>query len=63
MLLYSVKASKGVFFHDNNEASYEKERMISNKRVKIIKVWREQKDGARSISNERNMQKYFRDVC
>ena len=33
----TVKASKGVFFHDNNEASYEKERMISNKRRKSNK--------------------------
>ena len=34
LLLDTVMASKGVFFQDNNEASYEKERMISNKRCK-----------------------------
>ena len=40
-----------------------KREWYQTKDAKIIKVWREQKDGARSISNERNMQKYLRDVC
>ena len=63
MLLDTVMASKGVFFQDNNEASYERREWYQTKDVKIIKVWREQKDGARSSSNERNMQRYLKDVC
>ena len=40
-----------------------KREWYQTKDAKIIKVWREQKDGARSSSNEGNMQKYLRDVC